>query len=334
MMGKGLEPSGISLVLCIILILVGIWMTYFDNHPHGHYGTIRQQIWSSLHFFLHLAIVGVVEGAQQVALARYVLESSDNFANKVTSICLGKHLDGDALFTALDYATSYYTLDEKAETLAWASMISDTLKQIKATPGICSNAKGSTFDDLPERLNYLHHLVAGGIYTALGIKFPADKYPEAVRIAHDSWRMVYRYFWTANAIMFTVFIIFTLLIRLNKFDFFDFAALLSRCFALVAVAVCLGVSGNRERVYHILDTPWVLPTAIALLYLIILLDRFGRWYANKRNNKSGQPLIHTEHGHGHGDDHGNHAPVDDKTGAVTTSEPYVSAGNQHGAPQQ
>jgi len=48
-------------------------MLYFDNHPTGHYGTIRQQIWAVLHFPLHLSIVGVVEGAQQLAAARYVI---------------------------------------------------------------------------------------------------------------------------------------------------------------------------------------------------------------------------------------------------------------------
>jgi hypothetical protein len=52
-----------------------IWALYFDNFPHGHYGTIRQQVWSVLHFPFQLAIVGVVEGSQQVALARYVIKN-------------------------------------------------------------------------------------------------------------------------------------------------------------------------------------------------------------------------------------------------------------------
>lgn len=68
-MGKsGLDPEGCFLIMCIIVILVSstqplvlgilayhftcrfFWALYFDDFPHGHYGTIRQQVWSLLHF--------------------------------------------------------------------------------------------------------------------------------------------------------------------------------------------------------------------------------------------------------------------------------------------
>jgi hypothetical protein len=332
MMGKGLEPSGSALVFCIILILVGIFMMYFDNQSHGHFGTIRQQIWSTLHFPLHLAIVGVVEGAQQVALARYVLKSSDNLGDKMIDICLVKGLEGDGLISALSDAVTYYKLDEKAETLAWAGFISEKLDEIGANAGVCSGLSGATFDDLPNLLLELHHLVTAGIYTALGIKISTDKYLDAFSVALESWKIVYRYFWTANAILFAVFIIFTILIRRNKFDFFDFTSLLSRLVVLVIVAVFLGLSNNQDRIYNILHTIWVLPVTILLLYLIILLDRLSRWIANRRNRKSGEPLIE-DHGDGH-DDHGHDAVVEHKTGVVASSQAVDPTGNHHDAPPQ
>lgn len=70
-------------------------MLYFDNHPHYHYGTIRQQFWSALHFPFHLAIVGVVEGSQQIALARYVFKSTAKLMGDIELYCTRQQLEGN-----------------------------------------------------------------------------------------------------------------------------------------------------------------------------------------------------------------------------------------------
>ena len=51
-------------------------MFYFDYTPeHVHYGSIRQQIWTCLHFPLHLAIVLAVEGLRQLTTYWAFIES-------------------------------------------------------------------------------------------------------------------------------------------------------------------------------------------------------------------------------------------------------------------
>ena len=317
MLGKGLDPSAAALVFCIILILVGIWMTYFDNQPHGHYGTIRQQVWSTLHFPLHLSIVGVVEGAQQVALARYVLKSDIKLSTMLTDFCFQENLVGDGLITALNETLDYYQFIDKPEAHSWHYTILDTLHGIAESPNICSNATGSTVNDLPDSLQRFGAGIVSGIYASLGYKLKFDKYIDALGVAKESWKIVYRYFWSANAILFGTFIIFTILIRRNKTDFFDFTSRLSRGFAFVAAAVFIAISSNIDMVISILSKPWVLPVAIFLLYMIIILDRFGRWVANRRNRKSREPLIE-DHVHGHGN-HGHGTAVGHTTGATTSA---------------
>jgi hypothetical protein len=39
-----------------------MWMLYFDQMSHDRFGTVRQQIWSLLHYPLHMAILLCVEG--------------------------------------------------------------------------------------------------------------------------------------------------------------------------------------------------------------------------------------------------------------------------------
>ena len=102
-------------------------MLYFDNHPHGHYGTIRQQIWSILHFPLQLAIVGVVEGSQQIVLARYVIKSWLKLAKDVGYYCGALGYEGEQLYKHLADSISYFQLDSKVESSNQLLLIQEDL---------------------------------------------------------------------------------------------------------------------------------------------------------------------------------------------------------------
>jgi predicted metallo-beta-lactamase superfamily hydrolase len=91
-------------------------MFYFDNQPKQYYGTIRQQLWSVLHFFLHIAIVLVVEGSQQVVLAHHVLRKWEKFIQEVKTACNVKELDSEKLTEYLTSAVAPYALADKPET--------------------------------------------------------------------------------------------------------------------------------------------------------------------------------------------------------------------------
>jgi hypothetical protein len=309
MMGKyGLDPKGSTIVLCIILILVAIWMIYFDNQPHGHYGTIRQQIWSTLHFPLHLSIVGVVEGAQQVALARYMLYNLRKYGAKMVDICVNKQLDGEDLVDALADGVDYFQLDKKADSLPWYQEAIAYVAQAGNEAGICADTQAADVTELPELLQEIFAHTASGFYASLGVKL--DPHDGPLETALESWKIVYRYFWSATLILLGCFIVCMLLIRRNKMDFFDISSLINRGTALCIAALLLGLSASKDFMYGLLETPFILPTLALLLYLIILTDRFSAWMANRRNRKSGQPLIEEEDHHSH---HGHHKKGHDES---------------------
>lgn len=277
-------------------------MLYFDNQPHGHFGTIKQQIWSAMHFPIHLAIVGLVEGAQQVALARYISTGILKFEKSLVQYCFTEHLDGAAMTTKLNAAVKYLQLEKKAASLLFVNQIHSAVDVIGATPGICGpGVTGTSGMDLPLPLIQLYANVLAGMYSALGLSMPTDQ--NILLIMIESWKLVYRYFWSAFLILIGCFLIGIILVRTTKLDAFHHTALLGRAVAVVAAAVLLGLSANKDLMYAIMETPAILPVAVVLLYLIIVFDRFGGWVANKRNRKSGDPLTGAEQGHGHGHAH-------------------------------
>jgi hypothetical protein len=302
---------------------MGTWMIYFDNHPHGHFGTIRQQIWSALHFPIHLAIVGLVEGAQQIALARYVFKGIHNFEMSLVQYCFKDHLDGKALSGKLSAAVKYLSLDKKVASLIFLDEIESDIYFIGNQTGICGpRVTGSGVFDLPDVFIDLYANTVAAMYSALGLSMPVDK--NVISVMVESWKLVYRYFWSAFLILIGCFLVVMILIRTTKVDAFDYMAFFDRGAVVVVAAALLGLSASKDLIYHIMETPYILPVAVILLYLIIILDRIGAWIANRRNRKSGDPLTGGEHGHGHGhgdaEGHGGgHEDAADKQGLMVSA---------------
>ncbi|KAJ4291279.1 hypothetical protein N0V88_006281 [Collariella sp. IMI 366227] len=319
LMGKtGIDPEGCGLILCIVLILVnnpwahgyfwkhftdqqqiGAWMLYFDYQPRRHFGTIKQQIWSCLHFPIHLAIVGMVEGAQQIALARYVESHFAAFEITLEQYCFKDHLDGEALATQLSTTVAHLHLDKKLNSLIFMNSIQADIDLIGTTKGICGPR--ITGPELPQLFLDLAAKVAAAMYSGLGVSVPLDQ--NILMVMLDSWKLVYRYFWAAFVVLVGCYLIILALTRTTKIDAFDYVAFLDRTIVILIASALLGLSASHDIMYNLMSTPAILPISVALLYLIIIVDRFGAWFANRRNKRSGDELLKEENGHGHGHGH-------------------------------
>ncbi|PNS16165.1 hypothetical protein CAC42_1928 [Sphaceloma murrayae] len=66
----GFTSSTIANIFCCVLIIYFLYMLYFDPLSHQHFGSIRQQIWSLLHYPLHLALLLTLSGANQFIALR------------------------------------------------------------------------------------------------------------------------------------------------------------------------------------------------------------------------------------------------------------------------
>ncbi|GAB1316400.1 hypothetical protein MFIFM68171_06610 [Madurella fahalii] len=327
MMGKeGLDPGDSGLVLCIVLILIGVWMLYFDNHPHGHFGTIKQQIWSALHFPLHLAIVGLVEGSQQIALALYVSNGARKLGSSFAQYCFADHLDGGELTAKLADIINSLELDKKLASLVYLDEIQHDLELVGNTTGICGpTVTGTGVLDFPENLFTLYLRVETATYSSLGLSLPLDE--DALLVMFESWKLVYRYFWAAFLLFVACSLIAMVLIRINKADSFYLMSYINRGVVILVAAVFLAISASKDLMYAIIETPTILPLTVGLLYILILFDRLGAWLANTYNRKSGDPLSGEDHRHGQGHDgEGDHAHGESgKETASVSADPLVSS---------
>lgn len=305
LLGKSdtLDSVAIGQIISIILILLFLWSLYFDNQPHGHYGTIKQQIWSVLHFPFHLAIVGVAEGSQQIAQTRAIIYNISKFVSAITKYCVEEHLDGEELGEKLNATVAYYQFDGKIDTKAMfeggvvpqIQLLTSSLYQ-----GVCSeanvtlleteNSEGSTF---PAAFNKLTDYVLTTLFSGMGIKLDpkmlAEKNPETM--AWESFDTVYLYWWSSLAVLLLCYMSFLYMIRRHKADFADYFSQITRGLMAVACicAVALGAS-NLGLLHATIETPFLLPIAASILAFINYSDKLARQIANKRITKSDRPV--------------------------------------------
>ncbi|QDS75713.1 hypothetical protein FKW77_008036 [Venturia effusa] len=355
-MGKtGPTVDGSFLICCIILILVFFWMLYFDNQPKQHYGTIRQQIWSVLHFPLHLAIVGVVEGAQQMVLAHYTLSTTNKFREKVADYCVKKNYDGAKLTGALLTALKSYAFEDKPETYQSSRMILKEVYALGNRTGVCAksglraqNATNGGFHDY----DYLVLEFTGAIFAGNGAKLPKGLDPTLA--ASSAFRIAFQYYWVAFAVVLICSMIFLQLVRKSrKADIFDHVGMVTRTIGVLTSTILFGYTFKTHKgipgtvsntVAKLLEGPMIVPIVTLLLFVILGMDQLARSYCNRKLKKLGLYVEPAGHGHGH-DEHGHdgHSHHDHKAymssgtemhtpGYVGVSEGHVQ--QQHGRPAQ
>ncbi|KAF2873140.1 bacterial low temperature requirement A protein-domain-containing protein [Massariosphaeria phaeospora] len=298
LMGKyGLEPEGCFLIMSIIMLLVFLWALYFDNFPHGHYGTIRQQIWSILHFPFQLAIVGVVEGSQQVVLARYVIKNYVKIEDYINEYCISDNLDGEKLRDNLVKLVNYWRFESKVETYTYHNASLELAYTVGNATNICSQANATSYlesDLWPAELNLLRVTMFDGVYTGLGMKIPVDKLESffAFEVAIKSWKVVYLYYWSSFCLLIACSIAFLFLIRRHKADLFDYVSVIVRLIVLGIGASLIALSANADTLFSFISSPAVLPTCLALMFLVLFFDKISAAYCNWSLIRSGKPYGH------------------------------------------
>lgn len=305
-----------------------------------------------MHFPLQLAIVGVVEGAQQLALARYTLRNANKVTKDIATAC-ASGLDGQALKDSLTTLLKYFKLDSKKDTLSYFYDAQNYIDQAANKTGICNGAQIGTEvapSLWPKELLGLDGAIANGVYSGIGLKQPFDKLQtyKPLDIAEAGWNIAYLYFWSCFTAMIVSLIVFLFLIRRHKADAFDYASIIFRTLIAGVGGAMLGLYANPASVENALNSPVLLPIAVIAMFLICCVDKVTSLWCNSKLKKSGEEFAlekHEEHeghgeghGHGHGSvhetahDNGSSSELDETAKAARwSSHPTITEYNPHGA---
>jgi len=259
--------------------------------------------------------VGIVEGAQQIALARFITKNATKITNTIAKHCQKENLDGEKLQDSLMQLLEYFQLNQKAETRDFFTNAQSAIWVIGNSTGICSPANASTYtmnhddeDNLwPKAFQQVSYYIGNGMYIGLGMKLPVDKLEKysPLQVGLGAWRLVYLYAWSSFCLIMICLIIFLFLIRRHKADLFDYTSVISRLIALGVGGAMLALMVDRTRLYAAIESPMLLPIIVVVLFLVLVIDKISALHCNKQVEKSNLPyaLEYEEHGHHHNHRH-------------------------------
>lgn len=225
--------------------------------------------------------------------------------------CLTDNLDGAALRDKLVPLVEYFQFESKLETYVYDSYGKDYVYQMGNDTGICSPANVTyywqdMYNNVPVSMHNFVYYLTEGMYMGLGIKLPVDKLytKSSIEIAIDSWWVVYVYYWSSFILLIICSTIFMLLIRRHKADVFDRVSIIVRLLAIAIGGCLIALVANEDRLYSFLNTPFILPICLILLFLIQVFDRISATFSNWRLKKSGEPYAFEDRDGHHGGKHG------------------------------
>lgn len=243
-------------------------------------------LWACLHFPLHLAIIGVVEGSQQIALGRYIFKNLVQLQDYVISACVVQHLDGIALRDTLIANVKTFGLADKLESRDFATVVLDDLYLVANQTGICSVASLAVSNpdgDVPQAFRDFFGDVFSGLYQSTGVKLPQGVNPES--LAQGAFLTIYVFYWS-SIIMLMIVLAALMWLTKNKEHrpkIFDTLAIYGRLVGCALGLVGGTVAASTTALNKFIASPGILPTCATILFVVIVFDWIGRQLAKKRS---------------------------------------------------
>ncbi|EME38036.1 hypothetical protein DOTSEDRAFT_107533, partial [Dothistroma septosporum NZE10] len=296
-----------AVVFCAVLNLYFLYMIYFDWIHEETFGTIRQQIWSVLHFPLHAALVLAVEGASQCITWTAATVRKKQLVNGVLDISDVLLASNGSVMATWNQAAA--DLSEEADSLLTIKLRrSDELSSTVAALGYYHQVNASV---IPTILNGTANPEAGGnaIWWITGVLynaiyeiggFYAPESPEVTQQSIDYltepldfsayplnyWRdnaeenisksfnvftLTFVYFFIATGVFVIMCAVLAMLNRGRHTQYF-WTRLAPMVFLGLALALMSTMIVADQTIRHFLQGPWILPTITFTLFAIVVLN--------------------------------------------------------------
>lgn len=272
-------PDIIGQIIAAVGIIYAMWMLYYDQTEKRRVGRLRQELWTVLHFPLHICILLVVQGQATLTIWRKILDIMNPFWNSdalniplLTDPYNNTPLDGTDLTNFVNslnqsIADLFSNLSPPNNVVPFE--ISDALVQIADSKGnvtvFYDSVSGIIFNNFVE------------VCAAFNIKPPevnvlaASTDPSGLTAASDITNVfyaVFTYFFIAAG--FTI-IILTFLLRLGRREKYrsEMFAMVVRFLIGIGLALIslmnlpsLSYSSSGGAIGVYLFSPWMLPTVL------------------------------------------------------------------------
>lgn len=283
----------IGMIICGIVIIYCLWMLYFDQSEAEKVGTVRQLIWTMLHFPYHCSVLFVLEGTNQLSTWRKLIDSWDSLDNRLSINTIIPPTTDDS-----DDLNNYVTAINQTMT-QWFHPYEEGLGKLKIqTPDlqpIFENIQNLAKDSLSENNatafaqavqgNVTDIFSQGAVFAAknFGIEPPEKKAEDATEsgqvlglLLDDTFSTIFIYFFVAAglAILFTTMLFIFGKRHKIRGDYFNifFRIIIGTGILLVSIIATAKGGLLNDAYSNFAGSPYMLPTVAIAYFVIVVVD--------------------------------------------------------------
>ncbi|TVY85434.1 hypothetical protein LSUE1_G000472 [Lachnellula suecica] len=256
----------IGTIVAAVTILYLIYMLYFDWMNRAQFGDLRQEIWASLHFPFHLALVLLVEGASQFIVWRKVVEVVSGINQQFSSALNQFNIAGQTSSVALTGLLANVTNGIYQQ---YPPTFTQTLKETQSSIDGIGN---STFNSTEQRqeMRVLFATIQDSIFDSFNIEPPevtaeASDDPIEEWSRHlDAFKLIFVYFFVASGLTLILMNVLNVASKpkMTKGDRIRIFVYFVLGIALASLAAVI----NTNIGWNFAQSAWVLPS-VALIYV-------------------------------------------------------------------
>lgn len=251
-------------------------MLYFDQVDHKRFGTIRQQFWALCHFPFHISLVLLMEGTSRFVTWRNALHVVNTITAEYEMIYTNFTTTNDIANAFNAYSTKLLkSVNADLTVYNVTSFITDLKKEkdpqsdkaLSAVIGLLGTLVNATF-----KFFKIQTSKTAAKTDDKKVKDPVAELDKVVKV----FDLVFVYFFVAAGLTLIIMAVLIALAKKGKCAG-DYAAIILRLLVGVALAMITVVKANPNLQDQFLFSAWILPTVVAGLFLVVLLDGILGW---------------------------------------------------------
>ncbi|TVY43268.1 hypothetical protein LSUB1_G000922 [Lachnellula subtilissima] len=264
-------------IIAAVVLIYFLYMLYFDwLNIHDHFGSIRQQIWTFLHFPFHLFLVLSLAGTSQVIIVRKLAEAVAILSDKFTS-GFAKFNDDSVEYSIDDLVSTFNTTIQNIF-VTYPPTFTSTITEVQ--DGLEQLRHATTNSTQDDALTDVLSTVINSIYESYGVEL-SEK--DTANLTSAEQNEKYAHVFEVLFIYFFVTIGGTILL-MNLLNYLSISHKSSPRLSLgswlrlafntiIGVALC-AVAGiaRTTGAMNYLVSPWVLPTIAIALFSILVVN--------------------------------------------------------------
>lgn len=300
------DATEIGTVVAAVILLYLLYMLYFDQLSSDRFGTVRQQIWSLLHYPLHMAVLLCVEGNTSLIVWNSAVSGlksiwslgPDNYSDPAAGFDSTSDLINnlnqsmwavDSRYNSRYWNATYrwqtnftaienYTAEYGFKSDEWNNRTGDLVKYM------FENAQAFIFVAHTETLAKLNAVSA----TAVGPRERLD------RIFSVFDTTVIQFFTGAGAVLLVLAVMYWFNKRhKSKVEFGEMINRVIVGFGLLIVGVATVISNKTTTGFKFYASQWIIPIVVLCFAIVLLLDNLLA--AISHHSKRRHPHRHHHH---------------------------------------